>query len=141
MEDGLGYILIGAAVVLFLVEALAPTGGLVGLVGIGSLVAGLLTLDVPAAVIVVLVIAIVVVGGLFSWKVWKAHRQQQVLTGWEELIGAEGDVRVALNPVGQIFVKGTLWRARPADGEAPVPVGGRVRVREVDGLTLVVEPL
>ena len=141
MEDGLGYLLIAAAVVLFLVEALVPTGGLVGLVGLGSLVAGLLTLDVPVAVIVLLVVVIVTVGALFSWKVWKAMRQEKVLTGWEELIGSEGEVRVALNPVGQAFVNGALWRARAADGETHVPVGARVRVGEVDGLTLMVERL
>ena len=138
--DALGYLLIAAAVVLFLVEALVPTGGFVGLVGLGALVAGGILLDVPVPVIVVLVVAILAVGGLFSWKVWRAQKQEQVLTGWEELIGAEGDVRVALDPVGQVFVKGALWRARPADGDEPLPVGARVRVREVDGLTLLVDP-
>jgi membrane-bound serine protease (ClpP class) len=141
MEDWLGYALVAAAVALFLVEAVVPTGGLVGLAGLGALVAGLLVLDVPVAVIVVLVVAIVVIGAAFSWKVWKAMRQERVLTGWEELIGQEGEVRVALAPVGQAFVNGTLWRARVAEGDDPVPVGGRVQVREVDGLTLLVEPL
>jgi len=141
MEDGLGYLLIGAAVALFLVEALAPTGGLVGLAGLAALVTGLIMLDVPVVVIVLLVVVIVAVGVLFSWKVWKAMRQEKVLTGWEELIGAEGEVRVALNPVGQLFLNGALWRARPVDGDEHVPVGARVRVREVDGLTLLIEPL
>jgi membrane-bound serine protease (ClpP class) len=141
MEDTLGYLLIAAAVVLFLVEALVPTGGLVGLVGLVAVVTGLVMLDVPAAVIVLLVVVIIAVGVLFSWKVWKAMRQEKVLTGWEELIGAEGDVRVALAPVGQAFVKGTLWRARVDDDAEQVPVGARVRVREVDGLTLLVEQL
>ena len=141
MEDGLGYILIAAAVVLFLVEALLPTGGFVGLIGLAGLVAGLIILDVPVVVIVLLVVVIVAVALLFSWKVWKALRQEKVLTGWEEMIDAEGEVREALNPVGQVFVNGALWRARPADEAARVPVGTRVRVGEVDGLTLVVEPL
>ncbi|HEX6116810.1 MAG TPA: NfeD family protein [Solirubrobacterales bacterium] len=139
--EALGGILVGAAVVLFLVEALVPTGGLVGLVGIGAMVAGGILLEVPIPIIVVLVVAIVVVGVLFGRKVWLAQRQQQVLTGWEELIGAEGDVRVALAPVGQVFVQGALWRARVADQDQQVPVGARVRVGDVDGLTLLVEPL
>ena len=33
------------------------------------------------------------------------------LTGWEEIIGSTGDVRVPLDPVGQAFVGGALWRA------------------------------
>jgi membrane-bound serine protease (ClpP class) len=139
--EALGYLLIAAAVVLFLVEALVPTGGLIGLIGIGALVAGGILLDVPVAVIALLVVAIVAVGALFSWKVWKAQKQERVLTGWEELMGAEGDVRVALAPVGQVFIQGALWRARVTGEGNQVPVGERVRVRDVDGLTLVVEPL
>ncbi len=141
MEDALGYILIAAAVVLFLVEALVPTGGFIGLIGIGALVAGGILLDIPVAVIALLVVVIVSVGALFSWKVWKAQRQDRVMTGWEELMGAEGDVRVALAPEGQVFVQGALWRARVTDEERQVAVGERVRVRDVDGLTLLVEPL
>lgn len=141
MEDALGYVLIAAAVALFLVEAILPTGGFVGLFGLAGLVAGLILLDVPAVVIALLVVVIVAVGVLFAWKVWKVTRQEKVLTGWEELIGAEGEVRVALNPVGQVFAKGALWRAQAVDGEQSVAVGRRVLVREVDGLTLLVEPL
>jgi membrane-bound serine protease (ClpP class) len=139
--ETLGYLLLAAAVVLFFVEALVPTGGLVGLIGIGALVAGGILLEVPIPIIVVLVVAIVAVGVLFGRKVWIAQKQQRVLTGWEELIGATGDVRVALGPAGQVFVQGALWRARVADEEERVPVGARVRVRDVDGLTLLVEPL
>jgi membrane-bound serine protease (ClpP class) len=139
--EALGYFLIAAAVILFLVEALLPTGGLVGLIGLGGLVAGLILVEVPVPVIVILVVAIVGVGALFASKVYAAHRQDRVLTGWEELTGEEGEVRVALAPVGQVFVSGALWRARTLQEDGRVPVGARVRVSEVDGLTLVVEPL
>ena len=65
-------------------------------------------------------------------------RREPVWTGEEELPGAEGDVRVAIDPVGQVFVHGALWRAEPADGldAEPIPTGARVRVESVDGLTL-----
>ena len=69
-----------------------------------------------------------------------AQKQKRIMTGWEELLGATGDVRVALNPVGQVFVQGALWKARVDDDAAPLPVGGQARVRAVEGLTLVVEP-
>jgi membrane-bound serine protease (ClpP class) len=67
----------------------------------------------------------------------RAHRRP-VLTGWEEMIGATGEVRQALDPIGQVFVEGALWRARPADEGSSVGRGYRVRVESVDGLTLIV---
>ena len=141
MDDALGYLLLAAALALFLVETLAPTGGLVGLLGIAALVAGCVILDVAWWVIVLIVIAIVAVGTFLARKVYLAHKQDRVMTGWEELIGDVGEVRTALAPQGQVFVEGALWRARLDEGAEAAPVGSRVRVREVDGLTLVVERL
>ena len=68
-------------------------------------------------------------------------RRGKVYTGYEELIGAEGDVRVPVDPVGQVFVHGALWRAERADDGEPIPTGARVRVEEVEGLTLRVRPV
>jgi membrane-bound serine protease (ClpP class) len=59
-------------------------------------------------------------------------------TGWEELAGTEGEVREALDPEGQVFVHGALWRARIQTGSERIERGSRVRVESVDGLTLVV---
>jgi membrane-bound serine protease (ClpP class) len=73
-------------------------------------------------------------------KALKANRSP-AMTGWEELIGTEGEVRVPLSPVGQVFVEGALWRARPADDGVTLDRGYRVRVESVDGLTLVVRPV
>jgi membrane-bound serine protease (ClpP class) len=64
-----------------------------------------------------------------------------VRTGWEEMIGSVGEVREPLDPEGQVFVGGALWRARPAEDEAEVGVGSRVRVESVNGLTLIIRPL
>jgi membrane-bound serine protease (ClpP class) len=54
------------------------------------------------------------------------------------LVGLVGEARGDLKPDGPVFVKGTLWRGRSADG--PIPAGTKVRVRGVDGLVLRVEP-
>ena len=65
----------------------------------------------------------------------------------EELVGASGDVRVPLDPVGQVFVEGALWRAKlgddapDADADRVRERGARVRVEAVEGLTLRVRPL
>jgi membrane-bound serine protease (ClpP class) len=65
-------------------------------------------------------------------------------TGWEELLGAVGEVRETLDPVGLVFVEGALWRAELDESDVdrrPVERGSRVRVDSVDGLTLRVRPV
>jgi membrane-bound serine protease (ClpP class) len=79
-------------------------------------------------------------GGFFVWIIGKAvqARHAQVHTGAEELIGAHGKVRSPLAPVGHVFVKGALWRARSEHER--IEVGDEVVVEAVDGLTLTVAP-
>ena len=79
-------------------------------------------------------------GGFFVWIISKAvqARHAQVHTGSEELIGAHGEVRSPLEPLGHVFVKGALWRAR-SEHEG-LEVGDEVVVEQVDGLTLTVAP-
>jgi membrane-bound serine protease (ClpP class) len=73
-------------------------------------------------------------------KVIEAHRDQPVRTGSEELVGSAGEARSTIDPEGQVWLEGALWRARLATGAAPVRAGDRVTVEAVDGLTLVVQP-
>ena len=61
-------------------------------------------------------------------------------TGYEELKGASAEVRSLLDPERQAFVQGAIWRARLAEGGSPVPVGNRVTIESVNGLTLIVLP-
>ena len=51
-----------------------------------------------------------ILGGFFAWIIAKAvqARNAQVHTGTEELIGAHGEVRSPLAPLGHVFVKGAL---------------------------------
>lgn len=58
--------------------------------------------------------------------------------GW--MIGEEGEALSAVDPDGVVTVKGAPWRAR-TNRATPVPAGEPVRVVEVDGLLLEVEPL
>ena len=53
--------------------------------------------------------------------------------------GEEGVAVSRLDPRGRARVHGELWQARTADPAAPIAEGSRVRVREVDGLELIVE--
>ena len=142
------YVIAGIAIALLLAEMLLPTGGVMALIGAAGLVAagvialgddsdsaeyiggGLITLGVLS------LITAVVVGR----KVLSAHRDEPIRTGWEELIGRDAEVRQPLDPVGQVYIEGALWKARIPDGQPPVGIGNRVRIESVDGLTLVVAP-
>jgi membrane-bound serine protease (ClpP class) len=142
--EGLAIALLALALLLFIAEAHAPTTVL-GLLGVAALVgAGFAWRDaghdLPVAAIVV---AGVILAGFVvfaSRKALAAHRDEPVRTGSEELVGSEGEVRAPLDPEGQIFIQGALWKAR-ATGADQIGLGNRVRVRAVDGLTLEVEPV
>ena len=144
-----GILLLVLGVGMIVAEAHLPTSGILGGLGVVALaVAGLLLFDTDSegfgiSVPLVLGIAIFFGGGLaiVVSKVVEARRNP-VYTGQEELVGREGVVRVALDPVGQAFVEGALWRAELVDPDlAPVVTGVRVRVESVDGLTLMVRPI
>lgn len=135
-------------IVLLLAELLLPTGGvLAGLGALGLIAGGVLALesdssaaDVIGPALILLGILAVVAFYFVTRKVLAAHRDQPVRTGFEELVGGTAEVRSPLDPVGQVFAQGTIWRARMPGGSVAVPVGGRVRIKSVDGLTLLVEP-
>jgi membrane-bound serine protease (ClpP class) len=142
--EGLAIALLALALVLFIAEAHAPTTVL-GLLGVAALVgAGFAWRDAGHD----LPIAAIIVGGVIlagfivfaSRKALAAHRDEPVRTGSEELVGSVGEVRMPLDPEGQIFIQGALWRARTS-GSDTIGLGNRVRVKSVDGLTLEVEPV
>ncbi len=138
--------LIGFA--LLLAELLLPTGGALAALGVVGLVAGgVLALDSNsdgADVIGPALITLGILSGVTFYfvtrKVIEAHRDQPVRTGTEELIGSSGEARSTIDPEGQVWLAGTIWGARLANGESPAGVGDRVTVEAVDGLTLVVRP-
>ena len=65
-------------------------------------------------------------------------RRNKVVTGVQGMIGATGVAQSALAPSGKVWLQGTLW---DAVAPAPLPQGASVRVTDVDGLLLKVEPL
>lgn len=67
--------------------------------------------------------------------IWWSKRRRSVV-GAEALVGRTALVAADCMPEGQVRVAGELWRARC---DAGAGAGDEVVVREVDGLTLVVE--
>src|SRR5215218_4810191 len=146
-----GVILLVFGIAMIIAEAHLPTHGILGASGVAALIAsGLLLYDTNTSAFeispVVVVIVGLILGGSLAFAVERAvrARRQPKRTGWEEMLGAIGEVREPLDPVGQIFVEGALWRAelRPANGDRRrLERGSRVRVESVEGLTLHVSPV
>ena len=65
-------------------------------------------------------------------------RRNKVVTGEQGLIGEIGIAQTMLAPAGKVFVHGELWDAVSV---VPIPAGERIVVRQVDGLTLKVDPV
>jgi membrane-bound serine protease (ClpP class) len=141
--------LIGVA--LLLAELLLPTGGVLAGLGALALIAGgvlALTADADSSASDYVGPALITLGVLsiatfffVTRKVLAAHREEPVRTGHEELIGARAEARTSLDPDGQVWIEGALWRARLAGGGSPLRPGDRVTVEAVDGLTLTVRPV
>jgi membrane-bound serine protease (ClpP class) len=64
-------------------------------------------------------------------------RASKVITGSAGMIDEIGVAHTPLAPAGKVFIHGEFWSAVSS---TPVEAGARVRVREVRGLTLKVEP-
>ncbi len=157
-----GVLLLVFGVAMIIAEAHLPTHGILGACGVAALIAaGLVLYDTNTSAFEVsapvVILTGLLIGGFLAVAVERAIRArgQPARTGWEEMIGAVGEVREPLDPIGQIFVEGALWRAElapPATGPEqsaagsasdgrPLDRGSRVRVESVEGLTLRVRPL
>jgi membrane-bound serine protease (ClpP class) len=134
------------SVALLIAEMLLSTGGILATLGaLGLIAGGILALNSDSSDADWLGPALITLGILsgFSFyfitrKVLAAHRDEPVRTGSEELVGASAEVRTSLDPEGQVWIEGALWRARLAGEGGPLRPGDRVTVEAVDGLTLTV---
>ena len=139
---GLGLIILG--VLLLVAEAFVPSFGILGFGGVVAFVVGsimLIDTDVPGFGIspwFVGAVATVAAGAILLTSTMLLRlRRRKFYTGHEEMIGSAGKVVEWSSDKGQVRVQGELWQAR---AEAPIEPGGKVRVTELDGMTVVVEP-
>ena len=81
-----------------------------------------------------------VVGGFVMFVIERANlaKETPVKSGPEELIGRGAEVRERLDPKGQVFVDGGLWKAELSDPSGVALIGEEVKVEALRGLTLVV---
>jgi len=140
--NALGAILLVLGAGLLAAEVLTPGVGVFAGGGAISLVLGGLFLfrgPVGVSPSVLLPVAVVVGGGtVVAGRVAWRSRKAPSVSGVGALIGRRGIVRAASGRSGRVVVDGAWWNARTAG--SPLEVGGEVRVVDLEGLELVVEP-
>src|SRR5580698_743318 len=137
---GVGLLVLSLA--LFVLEAKFASHGMLGIGGTVSMVLGALLLvngppdmriHLSTALAVALPFAAIT---MFLVSMVIKARQNKVLTGAEGMIGQLGVAQTALQPEGQVLVRGEYW---DAIARSNVPAGAEVRVKAVSGLKLEVE--
>ena len=127
-----------AAEAKFASHGVLTTGGIV-LLTLG----GLLLVDGPIPemrVHLVTALAVSIPLGLitaFLMSIAVRARRNKLVSGASGLIGEIGVAQTPLSPSGKVFVHGELW---DAVSTIPIPVGEQIVVRQVEGLTLRVDP-
>ncbi|HHV34962.1 MAG TPA: nodulation protein NfeD [Syntrophomonadaceae bacterium] len=139
-----GVLLIILAFGLFIAEAFVASHGILGAGGVISFVTGSLLLfsggppglGVSIGLIVTTAIFFTALMALLVVAIIRGQKRA-VTTGIEELIGKEAVVRADLQPEGDIFIAGELWKAMAVDDT--IKAGERVIVTGIDGLKLKVK--
>jgi len=138
----------GAALLLlsfafFVLEAKFASHGILGIGGVVAMILGslllingppemrirvgtALTVSLPFAAITLFLVSLVV-----------RARAQKVMTGMTAMQNMVGVALTTLSPAGKVLVRGEYWNAVSA---TPIAPGVSVRVIDVEGLTLKVEP-
>jgi membrane-bound serine protease (ClpP class) len=142
--NSVGVLLILVGLGLLALEVKVTSHGVLGAGGILALVLGALLLvrspwpqarirlstalsvAVPLGVIMVVMLRYAI-----------AAKMRKAVTGEVGMVGSLGVAKTDLEPLGKVLVHGELWDAR---ARQPIAKGTRVRVQEIEGLTLVVEP-
>ena len=139
---GLALMILG--IVLMISEAFIPSFGALGVGGLIAFVIGsvmLIDTDLPGYGIPwALIVPVAMASALFSFFVVgmaiKA-RARPVVTGAEEMIGADGEILDDMEHEGWARIHSEQWRVR---SKVPLKRGSRVRVRARHDLVLDVEP-
>jgi len=141
----LGAALLLLSITLFVLEAKFAAHGVLAVSGAFSMVLGAvmlvdsplpemrvhlstaLALALPFSAITVLLLSLAI-----------RARRNKAQTGAEGMVGEIGSAMTALAPAGKIFVHGEYW---DAVSSSPVAAGAQVRVTDIAGLQLKVEPM
>ena len=142
-----GVVLLLVGMIFFAFEVHIHSFGVAAGLGIASLILGGLFLfnsSVPNAavskwLIVGMALALAAFFTLVVRAVVQSRKRLPSPSKLGDVVGAEAVVVRALDPIGIVRAHREQWSARTAAGA--IPEGARVRVTDVQGLTLLVEPL
>jgi membrane-bound serine protease (ClpP class) len=149
----IGLVLIVIGVALVVAEVFITSFGLLTLAGLAALVFGSLMLfkapevpdmdpfmvphvtpPLPLMIGTVIFVASIIL--IFGTAIVRAHRQK-VMTGSEEMVGAETQAATDIGPQGgKIFIRGEWWNAF---SDVPIAKGDRIVIKSVDNLVCRVE--
>ncbi|WP_420643110.1 NfeD family protein [Candidatus Leptofilum sp.] len=146
---GMGLILL--AFVLLALEVTTPTNGALAVTGTVTLIAGLLVLfnsGTPEFVRLSIPAAIAIAIGTAAFFVFiltfaiRAQRRQP-LTGSQGMVGQVGTARDTFDADGSLYrgtimLKGEIWQAMASQ---PVQFGDEVRISQIQGMKVQVEPV
>jgi len=153
-----GLLLIGLAVILFVLELSVVSGGLLAIGGLvafalgasalytapGDPVAPSVSVAPEVILLMTLITALVVAGVVYA--VMKTRRAKQPVIGASNItaplvpLGTRGEVRSPLQPTGSVYAAGEEWTAR-RDDNGLLERGTLVRVVGNDGMVLIVEQM
>lgn len=143
----LGFVIIAiSAVLIFLELKLAHgfalmAGVILGAFGILYLANGLsyspspITQTTNIEILAIIMLG-VLIGLYFRWVIGPI-RQKPKLTGTDAIVNQIGVALTNLSPNGEVRVDGIIWRAKSSKGQ--VEKGQAIRVKDLDGLVLLVE--
>ena len=140
---GLALIIVGLA--LMTAEAFAPSFGALGLGGIAAFVFGAIMMfdsDIPGfGISVAFVIGLAIIAALLI--IWLVGfilklRRRGAVSGRDSIIGGVGTALASFTGDGKVWLEGEAWAARST---VPITKDQEVRVIEIDGLVVVVEPI
>jgi membrane-bound serine protease (ClpP class) len=139
-----GLLLILFGIVLLIAEIKVVSHGVLTIGGVIAILLGSVmlvnTAELPIRVSwTVIIPAVAVTAGIFVFAISAGVRAQlsRPTTGAAGLLSEVGEARTAIDPEGEVMVRGELWTA-VANGPG-IGVGERVRVVGVEGLKLRVE--
>ena len=140
-----GLALLSLGIIFMLAEAFVPSFGALGIGGVIAFVTGSIILfdkeSTGYAVSLPLIAALSVLSaGFFLFVIGAAikARQRPVVSGEEEMLHMVGEVMDDFDAKGRIRIHGEMWEAETT---VPVHRGDKVKVVDVDGLILKVQPL
>jgi membrane-bound serine protease (ClpP class) len=135
-----GLLLMVLALIFFILEVKVVSYGALTIGGIVSMILGsLLLFDSPlpymrASLVVIIMIAVATaLFFLFALGFAVRAHKRKVTTGDKGIMGETGVARTDLDPEGDVFVQGEIWKA---EADQSISKGDKVMVTGVEGLTL-----